>query len=305
MRKKFFASVIVMLALAASIFGQGSAGPIPGKGYKTFSGPMAEPWVTWPATGLILTYGQGSLVPPASTTAVTIVPTTSFAVTSVGTSNGIYAGTFTGCANNGCVGNSFNVAGFVTNAANNGLFEVTASTATALTTTNSSSVSESATATAASNGTLTVGSSATNYVYWNGTAKLLAVAATQGTVENASWLYTVVATTVITSVTPYSSMLTSTAGAGFVNCGTSLSCAAPVGYVPKHVVFSGFTGGGATTQFTNLPFTSVNSVTCSIVDSAHPTYTWTWAPSSSGATVTITPSTSDTTTTIFVECDGY
>src|SRR5437762_4212067 len=77
-------------------------------------------------------------------------------LTSVGTGTGAYVGTITGGAANALVGNYYTIAGF-TNAANNGVFLVTASSATVLTTDNLSSVSETHAGTA----TLATGATAT------------------------------------------------------------------------------------------------------------------------------------------------
>lgn len=76
------------------------------------------------------------------------IPTGTQAITSVAAGTGVYAGTFTGGAANAFVGLAVTIAGF-TNAANNGTFMVTASTATSLTVNNSASVLETHAATAA------------------------------------------------------------------------------------------------------------------------------------------------------------
>jgi hypothetical protein len=71
-------------------------------------------------------------------------------ISSVATGTGVYTGTFTEHASYP-VGAPVKITGFVTNAANNGLFYLVSATATTITTTNSASVSESASAIAAVN----------------------------------------------------------------------------------------------------------------------------------------------------------
>ena len=75
-------------------------------------------------------------------------PATATVVTATSTST-VYAGTITGGTGNGFAGDSFLIAGF-TNAANNGTFTCTASTATTLTCSNAAGVSETNTGTATS-----------------------------------------------------------------------------------------------------------------------------------------------------------
>jgi hypothetical protein len=78
----------------------------------------------------------------------------------------VYNGTFPGAINNGFVGLQVQIAGFVTNPANNGTYTVTASTATTLTVDNINGVAETVAATA-----FTAGA-----VYWdvqNGTTTLI------------------------------------------------------------------------------------------------------------------------------------
>ncbi len=65
----------------------------------------------------------------------------SFVLTAVGGGTGVYTGTFPGGASNRYAGMWVTFSGFA-NAANNGTFQVTASSATTLTTTNSGSIAE-------------------------------------------------------------------------------------------------------------------------------------------------------------------
>lgn len=72
---------------------------------------------------------------------------TVYALSSAGTGNGVYAGTFPDGGSSGLVGTQVVVAGFST-AENNGTFSVSASSTTSITTNNSSSVAETKAATA-------------------------------------------------------------------------------------------------------------------------------------------------------------
>ena len=60
--KRILASLILILALALSAFGQGSAGPVlGGTNYSNLSSAFVIPSVSWAATGLTLTYTNGAV----------------------------------------------------------------------------------------------------------------------------------------------------------------------------------------------------------------------------------------------------
>ncbi len=73
-------------------------------------------------------------------------------VTTATSTSTVYSGTITGGTGNGFAGDSFTIAGF-TNAANNGTFACTASTATTLTCSNAAGIAETHAGTAATNST--------------------------------------------------------------------------------------------------------------------------------------------------------
>ena len=105
-----------------------------------------------PGTAFTLTAVAGSSVGPLT-------------LASVAAGTGVYTGTITGGGSNAFVGYTFNISGF-TNAANNGIFECSASTTTTLTLNNLNTVAETHAATAvpdqgtaAYSGTITGGGS--------------------------------------------------------------------------------------------------------------------------------------------------
>jgi hypothetical protein len=56
------ATILLGLALVASAFGQGSAGPVPGGiNYSMLASAFSDPSVSWSATGLTLTYSNGTV----------------------------------------------------------------------------------------------------------------------------------------------------------------------------------------------------------------------------------------------------
>jgi hypothetical protein len=74
--KKFFATWLLCLSLvtyhSARLFGQGSAGPVAGgTNYSNLASAFSDPWVSWPATGLTLTYGAGTVWQNGSGQAIT------------------------------------------------------------------------------------------------------------------------------------------------------------------------------------------------------------------------------------------
>ena len=61
--KKLLGILILTLALAGLSFGAaGTAGPYPSSNYSSFSAAFAQPYVSWAATGLTLTYSSGYML---------------------------------------------------------------------------------------------------------------------------------------------------------------------------------------------------------------------------------------------------
>jgi hypothetical protein len=125
-------------------------GTITGGGSSAFAG------YTFNITGFTNATNNGTfLCTASSTTTLTLVNTASIAETHAGTAvpdqgTAVYTGTITGGGSSAFAGQSFLVAGFVTNPSNNGTFVATASSATTLTLANPDAIAETHAATATS-----------------------------------------------------------------------------------------------------------------------------------------------------------
>ena len=77
MLKKLFGVLILSLALAVSSFGAaGTAGPVPGGNYASFVGAFAQPYISWAATGLTITYRAGHMLVNTGTATTAITAST-------------------------------------------------------------------------------------------------------------------------------------------------------------------------------------------------------------------------------------
>jgi hypothetical protein len=87
--KKLLGVLILTLALAGLSFGAaGTAGPVPGANFSTFSATFAQPSVSWAATGLTLTYSSGYMLVNTGTSRTAITAGTLSATNS--TTNYVY-----------------------------------------------------------------------------------------------------------------------------------------------------------------------------------------------------------------------
>jgi hypothetical protein len=68
--KRILASLILVLALTLSAFGQGTAGPMLAAPYSNLEGSFGLPSVSWAATGLTLTYTAGTVYQKGSANSI-------------------------------------------------------------------------------------------------------------------------------------------------------------------------------------------------------------------------------------------
>jgi hypothetical protein len=72
MRKVFACLLATILCVCALAFGQGAAGPVPGGiNYSMLASAFSDPSVSWPATGLTLTYSNGTVYQGGSANSIT------------------------------------------------------------------------------------------------------------------------------------------------------------------------------------------------------------------------------------------
>lgn len=144
-------STVGLLVLSAVAAGTGAyTGTITGGGSNAYAG------YTFTIAGFTNAANNGFFLCTASTTTVlTLVNPASVVETHAGTAaaeegTAVYTGTITGGGSNAFAGQSFLVAGFATNASNNGTFIATASGTTSLTLANPDAIAETHAATATS-----------------------------------------------------------------------------------------------------------------------------------------------------------
>jgi hypothetical protein len=144
-------SVLTLTAVAASSNGTAVyTGTITGGGSNAFEGD------TFTIAGFDLAVNNGTFICTASTTTtLTLTNAVAVADTHAATATpeqgtAVYTGTITGGGSNAFAGQTFVVAGFVTNPGNNGTFIATASSTTTLTLENGAAIAETHAATATS-----------------------------------------------------------------------------------------------------------------------------------------------------------
>lgn len=177
-------STVGPLTLSAAAINGAYTGTITGGGSSAFAG------YTFTVSGFTNAVNNGTFLCTASTTTIlTLVNTSSVAETHAGTAipeqgTAQYTGTITGGGTNAFAGQTFLVAGFVTNASNNGTFVATASSGTTLTLANPDAIAESHAATATSQES---GTNALTYItYSSGVATVSATGLITSVAEGGS-----------------------------------------------------------------------------------------------------------------------
>jgi hypothetical protein len=94
MRKVFAYLLATILCTGVLAFGQGAAGPVPGGiNYSMLASAFSDPSVSWPATGLTLTYSNGTVYQGGAGNSITGSTLTLTANLTNCTQSGIQAGT--------------------------------------------------------------------------------------------------------------------------------------------------------------------------------------------------------------------